>query len=440
MSAPLPDYTADQFALRDPPECDLILKGGITSGIVYPYAILELATKYRFRSLGGTSAGAIAAAFAAAAEYSRSVRRDPAGFVRLKSWCDRLPDDLLSLFQPDHELAAATDLGLRALKAKGWRPLVRDLLPTAALWGGTAGLILGGVICLASGQLLAGILAFLLGGLLGTAAGAWRSANRTILKPLRQVFADLPDRMFGFCSGLTVDGAKSPGLTDWLHDALQDIAFGPDGSSEVLTFGHLEKVGRSRAPIELRMVTTNLSMMRPHTLPAFGMQAGYDPDEWRALFPGAILEHLEGRSKPWKGLRTLPFGEDMPVLVATRMSLSFPLLFRAIPVHAEDYEAFRIARALGGEQKALSDIAGWDIQVHGGDFQKAVRRVRDWLVDKAGADPIGAARIQGKYIAFQEWHYERELSAGASDDDIKEYPTNLILTAMHEWMAAGQPV
>jgi len=91
-------------------------------------------------------------------------------------------------------------------------------------------------------------------------------------------------------------------------------------------------------------------------------------------------------------------------------------------------------------QKALSDIAGWDIQVHGGDFQKAVRRVRDWLVDKAGAEAIGAARIQGKYIAFQEWHYERELANGASDDDIKEYPSNLILTAMREWMDAGQPV
>jgi hypothetical protein len=91
-------------------------------------------------------------------------------------------------------------------------------------------------------------------------------------------------------------------------------------------------------------------------------------------------------------------------------------------------------------QKALSDIAGWDIQVHGGDFQKAVRRVRDWLVNRAGAAPIGAARIQGKYIAFQEWHYERELANGASDDDIKEYPTSLILTAMGEWMDAGQPV
>lgn len=90
-------------------------------------------------------------------------------------------------------------------------------------------------------------------------------------------------------------------------------------------------------------------------------------------------------------------------------------------------------------QKSLSDIAGWDIQVHEGDFQKAVRRVRDWLVDKAGAEPIGAARIQGKYLAFQEWHYERELANGASEDDIKEYPTNLVVTAMSAWMDAGQP-
>jgi hypothetical protein len=30
-------------------ECDLIMKGGITSGIVYPPAVLELAKSHRFR-------------------------------------------------------------------------------------------------------------------------------------------------------------------------------------------------------------------------------------------------------------------------------------------------------------------------------------------------------------------------------------------------------
>ncbi len=53
-------------------ECDIIMKGGITSGIVYPSAIATLATHYRLRSIGGTSAGAIAAAAAAAAEYGRA--------------------------------------------------------------------------------------------------------------------------------------------------------------------------------------------------------------------------------------------------------------------------------------------------------------------------------------------------------------------------------
>ena len=41
-------------------ECDLVMKGGITSGIVYPAAILRLKDKYRFRNIGGTSAGAMA--------------------------------------------------------------------------------------------------------------------------------------------------------------------------------------------------------------------------------------------------------------------------------------------------------------------------------------------------------------------------------------------
>lgn len=91
-------------------------------------------------------------------------------------------------------------------------------------------------------------------------------------------------------------------------------------------------------------------------------------------------------------------------------------------------------------QKALSDIAGWDIHVHGEDHQKAVRRVRDWLVGRAGANPVGAAKVLGEYAAFQEWYWERELASGADEEDIKEYPTNLVVGAMHEWIDAGRPV
>jgi hypothetical protein len=54
-----------------PKYCDMVMKGGITSGVVYPTAICELAGQYQFRNIGGASAGAIAAAAAAAAEFGR---------------------------------------------------------------------------------------------------------------------------------------------------------------------------------------------------------------------------------------------------------------------------------------------------------------------------------------------------------------------------------
>lgn len=89
-------------------------------------------------------------------------------------------------------------------------------------------------------------------------------------------------------------------------------------------------------------------------------------------------------------------------------------------------------------QKTLSDISGWDIHSHDGDYEKAVRRVRSWLVSQAAAPAIGPALIQGKYAAFQEWYWEKELAAGASEDDIREYPTSDLVRSMHEWMAADQ--
>ena len=42
--------------------CDLILKGGLTCGVVYPSAVCQLAEDFHFRNIGGTSAGAIAQA------------------------------------------------------------------------------------------------------------------------------------------------------------------------------------------------------------------------------------------------------------------------------------------------------------------------------------------------------------------------------------------
>ena len=69
--------------------CDLVMKGGSTSGIVYPPVIAELSQKYRFMNIGGTSAGAIAAAVTASAEYGRQC-----GHIHDFSLLNQLSDDL----------------------------------------------------------------------------------------------------------------------------------------------------------------------------------------------------------------------------------------------------------------------------------------------------------------------------------------------------------
>ena len=51
--------------------CDVVMEGGVTSGIIYASAVVELAKSYRFHSIGGSSIGAFAAALTAAAEYRR---------------------------------------------------------------------------------------------------------------------------------------------------------------------------------------------------------------------------------------------------------------------------------------------------------------------------------------------------------------------------------
>lgn len=144
----LPVYSAEMFA-SPTAECDIVMKGGVTSGIVYPYAILELAQRYRFRSIGGTSAGAIAASLAAAAEYSRSVRGDPAGFVRLQRHCDELPERMASLFQPEPRYRRLFAFLLRAQGGCSASQLVLRLpsiAPLQVFIGGLCGAIGMGIL------------------------------------------------------------------------------------------------------------------------------------------------------------------------------------------------------------------------------------------------------------------------------------------------------
>lgn len=91
-------------------------------------------------------------------------------------------------------------------------------------------------------------------------------------------------------------------------------------------------------------------------------------------------------------------------------------------------------------QAALSDIAGSDIKYHQADFQKAIRAVRNWLVSEAAVQAPGAKRIADRYADFQAWHYERQIAAGFSEEDIEDYPTPEFLASMLDWKQAGEPI
>src|SRR5688500_16646321 len=118
-------------------EADMVMKGGITSGVVYPLAACELAKSYRFRNLGGSSAGGIAAAFAAVAETSR----DRKGFNVLAGLPRELGASLEWLFQPSKGTRALHQVLLALIHPdrKGGRKYgLASLTGMAAAWPGAA--------------------------------------------------------------------------------------------------------------------------------------------------------------------------------------------------------------------------------------------------------------------------------------------------------------
>ena len=89
-------------------------------------------------------------------------------------------------------------------------------------------------------------------------------------------------------------------------------------------------------------------------------------------------------------------------------------------------------------QAAISDLAGSDIEPHGGEFDKAVTKVRNWIT-RFGFERVPPARILADYEEFQRWHYEHQLKAEYSEEDIQGYPTWELLDAMRGWIATNRP-
>lgn len=95
--------------------------------------------------------------------------------------------------------------------------------------------------------------------------------------------------------------------------------------------------------IDYRAVTTCLTFGRPFELPFSTRIFAFDPVEWRRLFPGYVVDFLVGKAADIDaptikrdGKLPLPV-DDLPVIVATRMSLSFPVLLTMVPLWAVNF-------------------------------------------------------------------------------------------------------
>jgi predicted acylesterase/phospholipase RssA len=357
--------------------CDLVMKGGITSGVVYPKAITRLSQHYHFKNIGGTSAGAIAAAVTTAAEYQRRQSGSRQGFDILENLPEeleaKLPDTgrsrLLSLFQPQPTTRRLYSVLINSLNRKGTFLRILAILAgfLRAYWPATFASIAAAVIVgfWGPGWFTAMLLLVIL---LVFTVGIWVYLDIT---------RNVVNNGFGLCTGLTEE-ADHEALTPWLHKLIQEAA-GLEEYDDPLTFGMLwgakgfppewldlpkDKV-RS---IDLQMFSTNLAHGRPYIFP-FAVPADkpsrfrdrdrlfFNPAELKPYLPDKVLAWMEKHGKPYqleqnrkgkdpevqlaidKHLLEIPDPQDFPVILAARMSLSFPFLFSAVPLWAINYEA-----------------------------------------------------------------------------------------------------
>lgn len=344
-------------------ECDLVMKGGIASGIVYPGAVQQLhEAGYRFRNIGGTSAGAIAAGITAAAQGGGTE-----GFIRFKEISTQLAEGgfLVNLFQPSSSeakiifalvKAAGTQTGLVGRTRAVLQPLGASAGTRPAV-GAAIGVAVGALPLLAATKLGAmlgfdsrsGLLTSVVGGLVGGTLGyiAGKVVGSAEALPGLVQGALSQQNAFGLCLGHEAGAlaSKTGELTDWLAWAI-DYVGGKTNATEVapdaspLTMGDLRRQG-----ITFRAMTSNLNEGQPYTLPFEKKNFLFCVADMERLFPPHVVAHMvdkaHRRSADHETKRGqlppdyhfLPHGDDFPVVLAVRMSLSFPVLISAIPLY-----------------------------------------------------------------------------------------------------------
>lgn len=453
--------------------CDVVLNGGVASGVVYPWALLELAREYRFKNIGGNSVGAMAAAIAAAAEYGRcngvenafeALRRMPTDLAELKGGKTKM----LRLFQPSPPLSrlfelfvasvredpAPEEVGLARKAPTGtdllrmafglyglWWPLAFFLgLGTLATWAarnaGVWGLFVAVVFCF----MVAGALAIT--AVIGSVA-FWNDLRR------------LGRNGYGLCTGRS-QAPTEEGLVEWLHRGIQ-LAAGRIREDPPLTFADLWATPRAGQPgsaplpgglkpnevgIDLQMFASNVTHGRPVRLPLADpvTRLFYRRDEWDAFFPSYVMDALDHASNPYapasdsdpdpsdpnaplssgqmalvRSLRELPSG-GMPIVVAARLSLCFPLLFSCVPVYAIDYEQPDGHRSL---RKCLLSDGGLctNFPIHLFDAAHPRWPTFGFLLDQRLQDREGeAVWLPETHLEGRGDNWQRDVP-GAEDDD-----------------------
>lgn len=346
------------------PPCDLVLKGGITSGVVYPRAISRLARSYQIRGVGGTSAGAIGAGLAAAAEYRRRRTGRFDGFEGL----DRIVADLATRVEGQTRLEglfqaqSGTRIPFGFLKfllsaSPAKKMAAFSVVPLVCLWLAVwTGVTLVTVTFDSPPSLLESVefaAAYAIG--LVLLAGL-------IKKFVSNQVKEFCRQNYGLCRGFDrwKHSPGKPQLTQWIHDELQRTA--GLSEEEPLTFAHLEGdsefllankssvMGKNlsrKDRVRLRLVTTCLTHSRPYTLPFQEDKFYFDPAEFRELFPESVVDWMirNGRAesieitpeegKPFK-VYPLPEHGHLPVVVAVRMSLSMPIILSSINLYCQD--------------------------------------------------------------------------------------------------------
>lgn len=375
------DYSIDPPADR---YCDLIMKGGITSGVVYPKAINRLSRQYRFKSIGGTSAGAIAATLTAAAEYQRRSTGSNEGFELLAGLPMQLGEEvpaaksrrLLSLFQPQDGAHRLFSVLVSALNRDSTYGRI-----ACTVWG----LLKAYWPVTLAGVALVIVLGAALGDLLGSAAGILTAIGLAVLLVIigvgiwiyRDVSGPLVDNGFGLCNGMPGKDSNTDALTPWLHQLIQQAA-GRSEDEPPLTFGDLWcPPGETEVPVApgehslvLKLFSTNLAHGRPYIFPLkekiesksplsspTDERLYFNPEELKPYLPEDVHQWLLDHAQPYSvdpgreghdpapseaalnELQQLPKSQAFPVLLAARMSMSFPLLFSAVPLWAIDHDS-----------------------------------------------------------------------------------------------------